>query len=153
MCNSIHDPFITVTRDERGAARHLEHWQRRAPYSLWSEGVLNPGEAPSSRDLAEEYLRSVAASVYSFRFADEDAPAGASMEFEGEDGPDEDENVYVRFLCEKSVMETTSLRYTQVYDGLDIWDAGLTVQIQADRSHVLSSTSTLHLSPVFAAPA
>lgn len=114
---------------------------------------MNPCEAPSARDVAEEYLRSVAASVYSFRFANADAPAAASMEFKCEDGPDEDENVYVRFLCEKSVMETTSLMYTQVYDGLDVWDAGLTVQIQADRSHVLSSTSTLHLSPVFAAPA
>ena len=152
MCHTIHDPYITVTRDERGAPRHLEHWQRLAPYSPWSEHVQNPAEAPSSRDVAEEYLRSVAASVYSFRFADEDDPAGASSEFGGEGGPDADENVYVRFLREKSVMETTSLCYTQVYDGLDVWDAGLTVQIQENRSHVLSSTSTLHLSPVFAAP-
>ena len=152
MCNTIRDPYITVTRDERGAARHLEHWHRRSPYLSWGEGVLNPGEVPSSRDVAEEYLRSVAASVYLFRFADEDAPARASMEFEGKDGTDGDEDVYVRFLSEKSLMGTTSLRYTQVYDGLDIWDAGITVQIHEGRSHVLSSTSTLHLSPVFAAP-
>lgn len=149
MCNTIHNPYLTITRDERGAARHLEHWHRLAPYSPWSDGVLN---APSARDVAEEYLRSVAASVYLFRFADEAAPAGASMEFEGKGGADGDEDVYVRFLSEKAVMETTSLRYTQVYDGLDIWDAGLTVQIHEGRSHVLSSTSTLHLSPVFAAP-
>jgi zinc metalloprotease ZmpB len=152
MCNRIHDPYITVTRDECGAVRHLEHWHRRAPYSSWREDVLNPSEVPAARDVAEEYLRSVAASVYSFGFADEDAPARASMEFEGKAGVAADENVYVRFLSEKSVMETTSLWYTQVYDGLDIWDAGLTVQIQEDRAHVLSSTSTLHLAPVFAAP-
>jgi hypothetical protein len=102
--------------------------------------------------VAEEYLRSVAASVFSFGFADEGARAGASTEVEGEGGRDADENVYVRFKSEKSTMETTSLWYTQVYDGLDIWDAGLTVQIQRDRSHVMSSTSTLHPSPVFAAP-
>lgn len=151
MCHTIHDPYVTVTRDERGAPRHLEHWHRLAPYSPWSECVSNPGETPSARDVAEEYLRSVAASVYSFRFADEDAPARASMEFECKDVPDADDDVYVRFLSEKSVMGTTSLWYTQVYDGLDFWDAGLTVQIQEDRAHVLSSTSTLHLSPVFAA--
>lgn len=152
MSHTIHDPYINVTHDARGRARHLEHWQRLAPYSPWSQGVLNPCEAPSARDVAEEYLRSVAASVYSFGFADEDASVSASMEFEGKAGPDADENVYVRFLSEKSVMETTSLWYTQVFAGLDIWDAGVAVQIQENRSHVLSSTSTLHLSPVFAAP-
>ena len=57
MYNRIPDPYITVTRDERGAARHLEHWQRRAPYSPWIEKALHPSEAPSARDMADEYLR------------------------------------------------------------------------------------------------
>ncbi|MDT0482022.1 hypothetical protein [Streptomyces doebereineriae] len=122
-------PNVHEQRDRGGRLRHLEHVQE--PYRASTAVELSPGVA------ANEYLREVAPlyevpSEWIAGLGSTDGQVGAPGE------------VRLSWEHESSVMETSVVSYQQSYEGLPIWEAGLSITAHDSPARVTSSTSSLH---------
>ena len=130
-------PDIKVRRDAAGNIRQLQHLDK--PYRA-STGPRMAGFAPatpSPRALAEAYLRD-AASLYGMASA-ETANLAAAVSLAPTEAP-----VELRFKEEKTTGTAVTVAYNQTALGLPIWDAGMTVRIDAYQMHVTGSHNAAH---------
>ena len=119
---------VHVERAQNGAVRQLRHTQE--PYLA---------DTSSSRSLAARYVQEVA-EIYQLPrdvLATLDAPFELTNSFTS--GP-----MRLRFAGEGTVPGTCTLTYVQTLGDLAIWEAGLSVTIQAGPNRVTSSLSTFH---------
>jgi zinc metalloprotease ZmpB len=120
---------VYVQRDDAGQVRHLSHLQQ--PY------VAPEGTSQLPKDLAAQYIRDVAP-IYELdpdMLTNLNENVGQKMT---------DEGSMLRFAEEKNIMETYVISYSQTYFGLQIWEAGFSVNMQASPIGVTSSQSTVH---------
>lgn len=127
-------PDIEVRRDAEGRIRQLRHVYR--PYaekgpSAFSEFAVTP------RRLAEAYLRDTAElfglsaeSTSNFSASVAAAPTHAPVE--------------LRFQEEKSTGRALTVSYDQTVMGLPVWDAGMTVRINAEAMQVTGAHNATH---------
>ena len=140
------DDNVNVELDNQGQIQHLDHFQK--PFvASGTEGFTADeaeigGSANTAQDLANQYLRAVAPA---YRLSDEMlsgvggadsltadettiGPAGSKLE------PTE----------AKEIMGTTTVGYQQTYQGLPVWEAGVSVTIQPNPMRVTASQSSVH---------
>jgi hypothetical protein len=127
-------PGVHPDYDEEHRVRGLEHiWEPFYPSS--------PSAMSSARTLAAEYLRE-AAGIYEI-----DPAALEELESPVEDEPRIDLNRpnQLRFAAESALAGApTAISFVQMYMGLPIWEAGVTVTVLSDPLRVVSSRSTFH---------
>jgi len=121
-------PSVYVERASDGIVRQLTHLQQ--PYLA---GMQTP------RPLAAQYVRDVA-SIYQL-------PPGALTSLDSPFQPTNgftDDPVRLYFSGETALLGTSTITYAQTLIGLPIWEAGVSVTIQAGPERVTSSFSTFH---------
>lgn len=114
---------VNLERDDQGVARSLEHIQQpylAAPAALaaptpqaLAQSYLNEPEVRSAYGLDDALLSDLSGAVPSLA-ADRLGTEGSRL----------------RMGEEKSLMGTSSVAYQQTFNGLPIWEAGLTVTVQ-----------------------
>jgi hypothetical protein len=126
-------PDVHVRRDPQGKVRQLRHVHK--PYTVQQAGLAAAGTI-TPRALAEQYLRDVAP-IY-------ELPATATANFAAAVAPHPTTDaVQLRFKEEKSVENNTTIAYTQTYNGLPVWDAGVTVRLNSTPLQVTSSHNAM----------
>src|SRR5262245_51908327 len=117
-------PDVAVTTDAEGVVRARTHDQ--APYT--GKRGMKPA------DLAIAYLEQ-AAKIYGIE-------ADISAKRPPSSGPDPaDATPWLMLAEEKSLMGATTLGFSQVLGGLQVWEAGVSVLTQERPSQVISSQS------------
>ncbi|MGA8499350.1 MAG: hypothetical protein WB764_27975 [Xanthobacteraceae bacterium] len=127
---------VHVERAPSGAVRQLRHLQQ--PYLA---GTL------SGRSLSARYVHEVA-ETYQLppeALATLDNPFHPTNDFTSEPAR-------LRFAAESALPGTNTLTYLQTVGGLPVWEAGLSVTIQARPDRVTSSLSTFHHDTEIEAP-
>lgn len=132
-------PNVHVRRDETGTVRQLSHPQQsyQPDATLLTASVGGASHPLTPRTLAENYLREVApiyqfapTAVSNFAAAASPTPTPAPSE--------------LRFKEEKSVAGAVTVSYDQTHFGLPIWNAGVTVRINAAPMQVTGSQNATH---------
>lgn len=151
-------PDVHVRKDEAGRVRYLSHVDQ--PYTaaqgikLASAAVVAPEDAavdavaprpPSMRALADQYVREVSGL---FDLAPHEVSnLSASPSFIPDAAPSE-----LRFREEKEVANSGTVSYDQTYLGLPVWNAGVTVRINAQNMEVVGAHNEVHYGIDAAAP-
>lgn len=127
-------PNVHVERDKDGVGRHLRHLQE--PYTPTAAGIT-VAPAPTPQSLASQYVSDVAPiyKIDAVQLTDLNKRPSKKMT---------DEGTQLRFVEQKSIMETTVLSYVQTHYGLPIWEAGVSVTLHDNDLRVTSSQSTVH---------
>jgi hypothetical protein len=128
-------PDVAVRRDPDGNIRQLQHLGR--PYRLTRSDMLAAATVATPRSLAEAYIRDAAdllgfapAATANFAAAAADAPTQAPVE--------------LRFKEEKAAGQAVTIAYEQTVLGLPIWNAGMSVRVDAGAMHVMGSHNATH---------
>jgi len=130
---------VNVERDEDGVVRQLEHLQE--PFVPQPNVNLGDAGEPTPRAVAEDYLREVAP-IYGIS----DEMLGGAGDSLTDEAPSAGAGAQIRLLEEKPpMMGTTTLSYAQTYQGIPIWEAGVSVTVQESPMRVTSSQSSVHL--------
>lgn len=145
---------VQVNRDDDGNVRQLEHIQQpvvaiAAGRAGFAEDVEAAAGAPTvaaatPQALAEQYLRTVAP-IYGLDDAILPGLAGGPNAFSADGAvipPAADGKL--ELAGEKNVMGTTVVSYQQTYQGLPVWEAGVSVTIQEAPLRVTASQSSVH---------
>src|SRR3954453_10923145 len=118
------DDNVKISKDERGNVQLLDHFQE--PFvaaATPSSESFNGSAAPiTPHGLANQYLQR-AASVYGIdqnmlsNGGDNNAFSAAATSPDGK----------LEMVDEKEIMGTTTVSYQQMYEGLPVWKAGVSV--------------------------
>lgn len=141
---------VRVDRDEHGNVQHLEHFQEpfvAAPsedYAAAAVAGIPFMGAATPQALAEAYLKQVA-SIYGISETMLPGPdAAAAPSGNGSRSKAVPRGSKLELAEEKELMGTTTISYQQTYDGLPVWEAGVSVTIQSEPMRVTASQSSTH---------
>ncbi|MEU9117364.1 hypothetical protein AB0D04_37895 [Streptomyces sp. NPDC048483] len=140
-----------VRQEEHGKVKHLDHYQQpvvavppESPELAERNG--QPTEAATTpQALAESYLQEVAP-LYGIDEAMLPGGGGDALtagEEPGEESGNGPARSRLELTEEKEVMGTTVVSYQQLYDGLPVWEAGVSVTIQPHPMRVTASQSSV----------
>jgi len=136
---------VHIDRDEQGQVQHLEHFQQ--PFvaadaeglaALTADATASVVSAATPQALAEQYLQQVAP-VYGINENMLSGHGEAALTAEGAGAGSK-----LELTEEKEMMGTTIISYQQTYDGLPVWEAGVSVTIQPEPMRVTASQSSVH---------
>jgi len=140
---------VHVDRDEQGKVRHLEHFQqpfvaaRTAAQSTAMAATGTPSVvAPTPQALAEQYLREVS-SIYGIAddmLPDQGGPGAAARALGPLGGS---AGSKLELTEEKAIMGTTTVSYQQTYNGLPVWEAGVSVTVLPEPMRITASQSSV----------
>ncbi|MBB1246553.1 hypothetical protein GL263_23820, partial [Streptomyces durbertensis] len=136
-----------VHRDNHGKVQHLEHFQEPfvavSPADDQAEVDEDSGayRAATAQILAENYLREVAP-IYGIH-ASTLPGAGGHDALAAESSAAPPGHSTLELVEEKEVMGTTLVSYQQKYDGLPVWEAGVSITIQPDPMRITASQSSV----------
>jgi zinc metalloprotease ZmpB len=141
---------VQVNRDEQGMVQHLEHFQQ--PFVAVNTETLAAAAADANvpfvsaatpQALAEQYLREVAP-IYGIDQAMLPDQGGADALTGDDTGAGRAAGSKLVLTQEKEVMGTTTISYQQTYEGLPVWEAGVSVTILPAPMRVTASQSSIH---------
>lgn len=132
---------VKISKDERGNVQLLDHFQEPFVASEMSAAAsFNGSAAPiTPHGLADQYLQR-AASTYGIDQSMLTNPGDGNAFSAAATSPDGK----LEMVDEKDIMGTTTVSYQQVYDGLPVWKAGVSVTIQSEPLRVTASQSSVH---------
>lgn len=142
---------VQVNRDDDGNVLQLEHFQQpvvavAAGRAGFAENVEAAAGAPTvaaatPQALAEQYLREVGP-IYGL---DDALLPGVSAAFAGDGAaPAQAADGKLVLAEEKEILGTTVVSYQQTYDGLPVWEAGVSVTMQDAPLRVTASQNSVH---------
>ena len=141
------DDNVNVELDNQGQIHHLEHLQKpfvaSGTEAFTADEAETGGFANTAQDLANQYLRAVAP-VYGL--SDEMLPdvGGADSLVADETTSTGPAGSKLEPTKPKEIMGTTTVGYQQTYQGLPVWEAGVSVTIQPNPMRVTASQSSIH---------
>ena len=141
---------VNARREEQGSVQHLEHFQQsfvstkiRLDATAFATSSASVIPAITPQALAEQYLR-VVAPIYGFDETMLSCPAPADSLAAAEAQNAEAGGSKLELVEENELMGTTTVEYQQTYNHLPIWEAGVSVTIQAEPMRVTASQSSNH---------
>src|SRR5215210_794745 len=141
---------VRIDRDEQGNIQHLDHFQQpfvAANVNVEAEALaaanipFTPAATPQA--LAHQYLREVAP-IYGIgenMLPDQD---GTDALTTGAAEAAEPAGSHLNLTEEKEMLGTTTISYQQTYEGIPVWEAGVSVTIQPEPMRVTASQSSIH---------
>ena len=137
---------VNVQADEAGEVRHLEHLQE--PFLLTG---LMAFAAPTPQALAAHYLHDPEVKrVYGLQDAMLANLSGADVGLTAGAGAMAAAGSQLRLADERSLMGLTTVSYGQSYDGIPVWEAGISISMLPEPLRVSSSQSSVHHDVVIA---
>jgi hypothetical protein len=139
------DDNVNVELDNRGQIQHLEHFQK--PFVASGSEAFAADEADTgafantAQALANQYLRAVAP-VYGL--SDEMLPGEHEADSLMEPSSTGPAGSKLEPTEPKEIMGTATVGYQQTYQGLPVWEAGVSVTIQPNPMRVTASQSSVH---------
>jgi zinc metalloprotease ZmpB len=141
---------VNAERDDQGNVQHLEHFQQ--PYVGVGVGMeadaLNDAGIPfapatTPQALAAQYLQEVAPlyGIDESMLPSSGEDFGLAADDPGDGGP---AGSKLELTEEKDLMGTTTIAYQQTYNGLPVWEAGVSVTMLPNPLRVTASQSTIH---------
>ena len=129
---------VKLKKDDRGVVRKISHPRQayKIDESTSLAAAVSRGEAPSPRQLADEYLQDVLP-VFGISGEMADNLAGAI----GREVPDEGSKLH--YLNEQEVGHQMVVSYAQTELGLPVWQAGIAVKLASEPYRVISSQSSV----------
>ncbi len=148
MSSHFNEDDLQVDSGGQDSVLHLEHLDRPFTGATVGEDTLSAelsggtlfAAPPTPQALAEQYLREVAP-IYGI--SDNMLPGHGATDFAGTEAPDTSAGS-LDLIEEKEVMGTTTIAYQQTYNGLPVWEAGVSVTILPQPMRVTASQSSVH---------
>jgi len=140
---------VHVDRDEQGRVQYLEHFQQpfvAANVDVEAEALAAADipftSAATPQALAQQYLREVAP-IYGIGENMLPDQGGTDALATGAVESAEPAGSQLKLTEEKEVIGTTTISYQQTYEGVPVWEAGVSVTIQPEPMRVTASQSSI----------